>query len=229
MNSHIPREVCLISQCHWPATAWLVEVLVLLLGFQTLPLLTTKAQDVELAAATKQINALQQVNKALEMEAAEARRAELGTRPLMVRLMSTARKSQGTLKKLVAAIADYHLTMDEKNYLHSLAKDNDEMTEQLQKELPHFFSRIFVDSDQEFNTWAKAVADSVAKDPASTQTKPRARHKSSERDRAIALFNDPESAFQVLVTNVKVSSTALNLQGDCSLPYLSDMPWSSYI
>ena len=52
----------------------------------------------------------------------------------------------------------------------------------------------------------------------------RARHKSSERDRAIALFNDPESAFQVLVTNVKVSSTALNLQGDCSAVIFVDVP-----
>ena len=52
----------------------------------------------------------------------------------------------------------------------------------------------------------------------------RARHKSSERDRAVALFNDPESAFQVLVTNVKVSSTALNLQGDCSAVIFVDVP-----
>ena len=138
-----------------------------------LPILTPKASDnrqleMELATAAKRIDALQKINEALKEEAAEAKRAELGTRPLMARLMSTARTSQGTLTKLVAAIANYHLTMDEKSYLHSLARDNDVMTEQLQKELPHFFDRIFVDSDQEFSTWAKAIVDSA--DKAGTQT-----------------------------------------------------------
>ena len=143
-----------------------------------LPLLAPKAQDVrqlevELAAAQKRAMALQQVNEELEKEAAEARRAELGTRPLMTRLMSTARKSQRTLTKLVSAISDYNLTIDEKEYLHSLAKDNEDMTEQLKNELPHFFDRIFVDSDRDFNMWAQTVTDAARpQDPASTPAGP---------------------------------------------------------
>ena len=48
--------------------------------------------------------------------------------------------------------------MDEKEYLHSLAKDNDDMIEELKDELPNFFSRIFVDSDQEFNIYPISIA-----------------------------------------------------------------------
>lgn len=99
-----------------------------------LPLLTSKAQDVhkleaELATAQKLVKALQERNERLEKEATEARMAVLDTRPLMVRLMGTTRKAQGTLTSLVAAISEYGLTATEKEYLRSLAKDNDLMTD----------------------------------------------------------------------------------------------------
>ena len=93
-----------------------------------LPLLAPKAQDVrklqaELIIAQDKAKALQRVNKELKNEAAEARRTELGTRPLITRLMRTARISQGTLTKLISTISNYNLTMDEKTYLHSLAEE----------------------------------------------------------------------------------------------------------
>ena len=104
------------------------------------------------------MNSLQKVNEELRAEADEAKRAAHGTRPLMTPLMSTARASQGTLVKLVTAIVDYQLTHEEKVYLHSLAKGNDDMADQLR---PNFFQRIFVDSDEDFGTWAQNVADST--------------------------------------------------------------------
>ena len=79
----------------------------------------------------------------------------------MTRLMSTARASQGTLVKLVTAIVDCQLTHEEKVYLHSLAKGNDDMADQLRRDHPNFFQRIFVDSDEDFGTWAQNVADST--------------------------------------------------------------------
>lgn len=98
----------------------------------------------------------------MEKEVAQARKAELGTRPLIIRLMSTARKAQGTLTKLVSAISDYDLTMDEKEYLHLLAKDNNDMIDELKNALSHFFYRIFVDFDRDFNMWAQIVAEFAA-------------------------------------------------------------------
>ena len=77
--------------------------------------------------------------------------------------MKTARKAQGTLTKLISAISNYDLTSDEKNYLHSLAKDNDLMTDELKSELPHFFNRIFVDFDQEFHEWAQTIIESAVR------------------------------------------------------------------
>ena len=107
------------------------------------------------------MNSLQKVNEELRAEADEAKRAAHGTRPLMTRLMSTARASQGTLVKLVTTIVDYQLTHEEKVYLHSLAKGNDDMADQLSRDHPNFFQRIFVDSDEDFGTWAQNVADST--------------------------------------------------------------------
>lgn len=94
---------------------------------------------------------MQERNEELKKEAAEAKIAVLDTRLLMIRLIDTARKAQGTLIKLVSTISDYDLTSNEKNYLRSLAKDNNLMIDELKSELPHFFNRIFVDFDQEFH------------------------------------------------------------------------------
>lgn len=104
---------------------------------------------------------MQKVNEELRAEADEAKRAAHGTRPLMTRLMSTARASQGTLVKLVTTIVDYQLTHEEKVYLHSLAKSKNDMADQLRRDHPNFFQRIFVDSDEDFGTWAQNVADST--------------------------------------------------------------------
>ena len=79
----------------------------------------------------------------------------------MTRLMHTARTSQGTFIKLVIAIADYQLTQDEKSYLYSLTEGNNKITEQLKQDHLNFFHRIFVDSNKDFDIWAKAVTDST--------------------------------------------------------------------
>lgn len=84
-----------------------------------------KQVQAELHATQSKLKAVQKINEELRAEANEAKKAGLGTRPLMARLMRTARASQGTLVKLVKAIADYQLTHDEKAYLHSLAESND--------------------------------------------------------------------------------------------------------
>lgn len=86
------------------------------------------------------------MNEELRVEADEAKRAGLGTRPLITRLMHTAHASQGTLTKLVTAIADYHLTKEEKAYLYSLAESNDKITEHLKQDHPNFFERILLDT-----------------------------------------------------------------------------------
>ncbi len=44
----------------------------------------------------------------------------------------------------------------------------------------------------------------------------RAQHKASERDDSVDCFTDPISNVQVLVTSLRTSSTALNLQNDCN-------------
>ena len=44
----------------------------------------------------------------------------------------------------------------------------------------------------------------------------RAKYKLKEREGAVAAFNDPDNPVQVLVTSLKVSSVAINLQRDCS-------------
>ena len=41
--------------------------------------------------------------------------------------------------------------MNEKEYLHSLTKNNNDIIEKLKDELLNFISRIFVDFDQEFS------------------------------------------------------------------------------
>ena len=107
------------------------------------------------------VKALQKVNEELRAEADEVKKAGLGTRPLMTRLMHTARASQDTLTKLVTAIADYQLTQEEKAYLYSLAEGNDEITDQLKQGYPNFFQRIFVDSDKDIDTWAKEVTNFI--------------------------------------------------------------------
>lgn len=88
-----------------------------------------KKVQAELNATQSKVKALQKVNEELRAEADEAKKAGLGTRPLMTRLMHTARASQDTLTKLATAIADYQLTQEEKAYLYSLAEGNDEMTD----------------------------------------------------------------------------------------------------
>lgn len=85
-----------------------------------------KQVQAESHATQSKLKAVQKINEELSAEANEAKKAGLGTRPLMTRLMRTARASQGTLVKLIKAIADYQLTHDEKAYLHSLAEGNDE-------------------------------------------------------------------------------------------------------
>ena len=79
----------------------------------------------------------------------------------MIRLMTITRSGQKTLKKLVATIVDYDLSAVEKEYLRALAAKNDLMTEELKKDLSHFFDRIFVDSEEAFQNWAKAIIDSA--------------------------------------------------------------------
>ena len=115
------------------------------------------------------------MNEELEKKVAEARRVELGTRSLMTRLMSTARKSQETLTKLVSVTLDYYLTMNEKEYLHLLTKVNNDMIERLKDELLNFYYRIFVDSDQDFDMGAQFVIEFVVKrsqDSASISAEP---------------------------------------------------------
>ena len=90
-----------------------------------------------------------------------ATKQPLRKRQKMTTLMRTARISQGTLTELVSAISDYHLTMEEKKYLHSLAENNDNMTEELKNDHPNFFERIFVDSDEDFDSWVKSVTNST--------------------------------------------------------------------
>ena len=51
-----------------------------------------------------------------------------------------------------------------------------------------------------------------------------AKHKASEREAAINAFNDKNNPVQVLITSLKVSSTALNLQKDCSDIVFVDIP-----
>lgn len=130
-----------------------------------LPLLTSKLDvqkiEAELAKAKELIKTLRKQNERLEEEVTEAKTTAQSTRPLMIRLMTTTRTAQGTLTKLVAAIADYDLTAGEKEYLRALAAENDLMADELKKELPHFFDRIFVDTEEAFQGWAKTIIDSA--------------------------------------------------------------------
>ena len=58
-------------------------------------------------------------------------------------------------------IVDYDLSAVEKKYLRALIAENDLMTEELKKNLLYFFDRIFVDSKEAFQNWAKVIIDSA--------------------------------------------------------------------
>ena len=82
----------------------------------------------EMHATQSKMKALQKVNNELCAKADEAKKVAHGTRPLIARLMRTARALQGTLMKLVTAIVNYQLTHEEQVHLHLLPKDNDVLT-----------------------------------------------------------------------------------------------------
>lgn len=115
----------------------------------------------ELHVTQSKMKALQKINEELRTKADEAEKVAHDTRLLMARLMRTACVSQGTLVKLVTTIVNYQLTHEEKIYLYSLVKDNNNMTDQLRRDYSNFFQRIFVDSDEDFDTWAQNVADAI--------------------------------------------------------------------
>ena len=52
----------------------------------------------------------------------------------------------------------------------------------------------------------------------------RAQHKAAERDDIVESFNDRASNLQILVTSLRISATALNLQNDCSDVIFVDTP-----
>ena len=52
----------------------------------------------------------------------------------------------------------------------------------------------------------------------------RAQHKTAERDDIVDAFNDKSNPLQILITSLRISATALNLQNDCSDVIFIDTP-----